>query len=117
MKGYFKFGCPVIELIIENVKFELLLDTGFNGYLMLPRDMINKLNLEEIGLTDYSTASGEEKETKVYRGKLEFLEEEIEVPVLATDAKFSLAGMDLFRDCRIIIDRAKEKVEVVKSGF
>lgn len=53
--------------------------------------------------------------TKVYKGKIEFLNEKIEVPVLSTDADFSLAGMKLFHNCKIIIERNKDIVEVVKS--
>ncbi len=113
MRGYFKFGCPVIELIFEGTKIETLLDIGFNGHLMLPKNLIDKIDLEQIGLSDYSTASGEKNVTKVFKGKLEFLGEEIEVPILATEADFSLAGMDLFQKCKIIID--KDIVEVVKS--
>lgn len=112
----FKFGCPVIELVIENVKFEVLLDTGFNGYLMLSQKMIDKIGLEEMGLTDYSTASGEEKKTKVYKCTLEFLGEEIDVPILSTDAGISLAGMDLFQDCRIVIEKSKGIVEIIKTN-
>ena len=46
MKGFFKSGSPVIELTIEEKKIEMLLDTGFNGHIMLPQKIINELELE-----------------------------------------------------------------------
>ena len=115
MKGFFKFGNPVIELNIEGRKIETLLDTGFNGHLMLPESIILELALDQIGISDYLTASGDDKITNVYKGSVEFLNQKIEVPILSTDADFSLAGMEFFYDCRILIERNKNIVEVVKS--
>lgn len=115
MKGYFKFGNPVIELTIEGRKIEMLLDTGFNGHIMLPESIISELALDQIGISDYLTASGDDKLTKVYKGEIEFLGEKIEVPILSTDADFSLAGMELFHSCRIVVERSKNIVEVAKS--
>lgn len=115
MKGFFKFGSPIIELPIEGKKIEFLLDTGFNCHVMLPKTMIEELSLEQIGISDYLTASGEVKLTNAYKGEIEFFDEEVEVPVLSTDADFSLAGMELFDECKIIIERRKSILEVSKS--
>lgn len=41
-------------------------------------------------------------------------DEEVEVPALSTDADFSLAGMELFYDCRIVIERSSNIIEVNK---
>ena len=114
LKGFFKFGNPVIELAVEGRKVGALLDAGFNGHIMLPVAVIEELGLDQIGISDYLTASGDAKLTKVYVGKIMFFDEEVEVPVLSTDADFSLAGMELFSDCRIVIERSKDIVEVSK---
>ena len=37
MKGFFRFGSPVIRLAVEGRKIETLLDTGFNGHIILLR--------------------------------------------------------------------------------
>ena len=115
MKGFFKFGNPVIQLSIEGRKIEALLDTGFNGHIMLPDSIIRELALDQIGISDYLTASGDDKVTGVYKGKIEFLNEKIEVPILSTEANFSLAGMELFHNCRILVERSKNLIEVIKS--
>ena len=112
MKGFFRFGSPIIELPIEGRKIELLLDTGFNGHMMLPNEIIKELGLDQIGISDYVTAGGDDKLTKVYIGKLKFLGKEIEIPILSTDADFALAGMELFHDCKVVIERNKGIVEV-----
>jgi clan AA aspartic protease len=79
MKGFFKSGNPVIELSIEGRKIEALLDTGFNGHLMLPQSIIREIALDQIGISDYITASGDAKVTNVYKGKIDFLNEKTEV--------------------------------------
>ena len=112
MKGFFKYGCPTINLIINQNKIEALLDTGFNGDLMLPQKIIDKLNLEEIGFSDFTTASGETKKTKVYKSAVKLFDREIETSVLSTDSDFSLAGMELFHNCKIIIERSKNILEI-----
>lgn len=114
MKGFFKYDFPIIELFVEGKKIEILLDTGFNGHLMLSSKLIKELNLEQIGFSDFTTASGDGKETMVYKTKIDFLNEEIEVPVLSTEGDFSLAGMELFYDCRIVIEKHLNLVEVIR---
>ena len=86
MKGFFRFGNPIIQLSVEGRKIQLLLDTGFNGHIMLPASIINELALDQIGVSDYLTASGDDRLTKVYIAKVEFFDEKIEVPILSTDA-------------------------------
>lgn len=115
MKGFFKFGSPMVELTLEKIKIEPVLDTGFNGHLMLPQGIIDKLGLEQLGSSDFTTASGEEKQTKVYKANIEFLDKEMEVPILSTEADFSLAGMELFHNCKITIERCKAVVEIIES--
>jgi|SRR3989338_3727842 len=115
MKGFFKSTSPFIELIIEGRKIETLVDTGFNGHLTLPLHLIGELGLDLIGISDYLTASGDRKVTKVYKGKINILNEEIEIPILSTNADIYLAGMELFSECKIIIERKNDFVEVVKS--
>jgi len=115
MESFFKYGSPIIELAVEGEKIEMLLDTGFNGHIMLPQKTIDKLNLEQIGLSDFTTASGEEKQTNVYKAKLEFFNEEIDVPIISTDSSFSLAGLELFHYCKIIIERHKNVLEITET--
>lgn len=71
--------------------------------------------MKQIGISDYLTASGEENIINVYLAIIEFFDEEIEAPVLSTDADFSLAGMELFHNCKIVIERHKNVVEITKS--
>ena len=116
MRGFFKFGSPFLRLKVEGKEIEALLDTGFNGHLMLPQTIIDELALDQIGISDYITANGVKTMTKVYRGKVQLLGGEVEIPILSTEAMMILAGFGLFKDCTIIIDQKKGRLEVGKSG-
>ncbi len=43
------------------------------------------------------------------------LSEEVEIPILSTNANIYLAGMGLFSECKIIIELKNDFVEVAKS--
>jgi len=115
MNGFFKNGCPNIELFVEDEKIAVEIDTGFSDYLMLSHSLIYKLDLELYCIDEYINANGERILTIVYIGKIKFLDEEKEVHILSTNGDFSLAGMELFNDCKIVIERSKDLVEITKS--
>lgn len=115
MKGFFKNGCPAIKLFVENEKIDVEIDTGFNDYLMLSHTLIGKLALVFEGIHDYVAANGKKTLTIVYKGKVKLLGVEKEVRILSTDADFCLAGMELFNDCKIVIEKSKNFVEITKT--
>ncbi len=56
---------------IAGEEFVALVDTGFDGYVMLSQADINRLNLREMGKTTYRTADGQIHEGRVYHGRIE----------------------------------------------
>ncbi len=109
------FGTPALTFVIKNEQVDALLDTGFTGELMLPQELIDALKLEQIGVSDYLMASGEGRVTNVYKASMNFLDKEKKVIILSTDADFALAGMELFHECKIVIERSTKTVEVTDS--
>ena len=81
---------------------------------MLPQKLIDKLNLEQIGFSDFTIASGEEKQTKIYKAEIELFDKKEEISVLSTEADFCLTGMELFHKCKIVIERCNDLVEINK---
>lgn len=116
MEGKFEFGVPIIEISLTNRKLKVMLDTGFNGDLMLPENIISELKLEPIGITDYITASGDTYTTHIYKAKIELFGEENEITVLSTPMAISLAGMQLFHLCKITLERHKDRIQIEKTG-
>ena len=116
MKGQFMLGLPIVELDVENERFKFLLDTGFNGAIMLPAHIIEALGLKQVAVTNYVTANGDTQITRVYRAMVNLFGEEKKVLVLSTSASFSLAGLQLFHLCKIILERHKDVLEIEKTG-
>ena len=114
MKGLFRFGDPIVEFSVEGRNIEFLLDTGFNGQLMLSKTRIEELKLEQIGFSDYTTASGENQFTTVYLATLDFFGNKKECVVLSTEGDFCLIGLELLDECRILIQRSKNVLEITK---
>jgi clan AA aspartic protease len=107
---------PIIKIDIEESKeqVETILDTGFNGELMLPEKIIESLNLEWCGKEDYLVASGEMITTDVYKGHLNWFGKRCAVEVMGTSAKQGLLGMQLLSSCIISINVPEKELFIVK---
>lgn len=56
--GYFNLSDePVVELDVGSSRIELLVDTGFNGSLMIPSQLANRLDLQFEGSENFQTAT------------------------------------------------------------
>lgn len=103
---------PIIEITLDGIKVEVVLDTGFNGELMLSGPKIKRLGLEWVGKEDYFVASGERKTTDVYKGCLDWFGKKRIVAVMATRSKDSLLGMGLLGFCRVEINVPAKRVVI-----
>ena len=97
----------VIELevigLAQRAKIEVILDTGFTGYLMLPSDLINHLRLQLIGSRNVILGDGTTVTLDLYRAKVLWHDVERIVYVLQADAEL-LAGMSLLHGSRLTLD-------------
>ena len=97
----------IIELEIVGLsrreKVEVVIDTGFDGYLTLPIDLINHLRLRRAGRRHAILGDGNIVALELYRTKVLWHGEEREVPVLRTDGG-PLVGMALLKGNRVILD-------------
>ena len=113
IKGFFKGKEPRIKISLAGLKkkqIEVLLDTGFNGDLMLPEERIKELALEKVGTDSYTTASGKNVITTAHLGFLEWFGKARRVTVLATKGNHALIGMQLLYFCHLDIIPFKGKL-------
>ena len=82
---------------------EVILDTGFNGDLTLPRDMVQHLGLTYRGQTPWTLASGKEVMMSNYDGEVFWHGLLREVQVVETDGD-PLLGMALLIGSKITVD-------------
>ena len=82
---------------------DVVMDTGFTGYLALPADTIQQLGLSWVGRRTLELANGELLEFEAYLAVISWHEYLTDVLVLRTD-DVSLLGLSLLWGSRITLD-------------
>ena len=100
-----------LEIIGSNQKrenVEAVIDTGFNGYLTLPNDLINYLKLQLAGSRHVTLGDGNVVVLDMYLAKVLWHRQEREVLILEAEGG-PLVGMSLLYGSRVML-------EVVANG-
>ena len=115
--GRFDEGRPVIAVRLEGslTPIEVLVDTGFNGELMLTQECIRELSLPFIGDDEYMTASGDVVPTTVHMGTIRWSGRARKIAVLATTGKSNLLGMELLHFYRLDLARSQGRLTISDS--
>ncbi len=87
----------------STVPVEAIIDTGFNGSVTLPTDLVNALDAFPAGTRRVELANGSLIEVDVYVVKLAWLGNQREVLALETDST-PLIGMSLLWGSRVAFD-------------
>ena len=103
----------IIELEIigsnqKREKVEAVIDTGFNGYLTLPNDLINYLKFQIAGSRHVTLGDGNVVVLDMYLAKVLWHGQEREVLILEAEGG-PLVGMSLLYGSRVML-------EVVDNG-
>ena len=98
----------IIELEVigsnqKREKVEAVIDTGFNGYLTLPNDLINYLKLQLAGSRHVTLGDGNVVVLDMYLAKVLWHGREREVLALQADGG-PLVGMSLLYGNRVTLD-------------
>ncbi len=115
MKGRYLFGLPFLGVNVNTKEIEFLVDTGFNGELLLPSNIINELNLKRVGFAQYMTADGDTIDADVFTAEITWFRDKKKVSVIASHADFSLLGMGLLRNVKTILDPLKDLLVIESS--
>lgn len=84
-------------------RVEVVIDTGFNGDLMLPAGEIRRLGYPYVGTVDAELADGATVETEYFAGRLVWHGRPREANVLAADGD-PLVGMGLLSGSRLTVE-------------
>lgn len=91
---------------------ECLIDTGFNGALMLPREIIHRLGLEILGRVPIIAAGGIKSIADIAELELEWRGRHQWVEVLISTGEDSLLGTALLDGTRLRIDYVDHMVTI-----
>jgi len=115
IKTRYLFGLPFATIFIDDKEIEAIVDTGFNGALSLPQELITELRLKKIGSAQYVMADGTISESNIYLAKVAWFNEKVEVSVISSSSEFSLLGMELLSKAKITFEPAKEVLVIEPS--
>ena len=103
----------VVELEIvgsnHSEKVEVVIDTGFTGFLMLPIDLINRLRLQLIGNRRAILGNGSQVSFDLYLAKVVWHGKTREVPTLGAKHDGALLGMSMLSGSLAVL-------EVISNG-
>ncbi len=111
----------VIDIMDGDSRFqpvEVILDTGFTGYLTLPTESIQELGLPSVGRRTFELANGELFEFEAYLAAVSWHGRLVDALVLKSDSA-PLLGMTLLWGSRVTVDALADgevTIEELKSA-
>jgi clan AA aspartic protease len=107
---------PIISVTVRgpssDATLEVLVDTGFDGSLLLPRDIAARLDLSTVTTTTGALADGTRVRLDIARAQVDWLAGPRAVFVYVADAPEVLLGASLLAPHRLLIDYASSVVEI-----
>ena len=92
--------------------FEFLIDTGFDGALMLPAISARRLGLRSVGRLAFDLVGGNRIRADVALAEVKWLGERRNVEVVMNEGSDFLIGTELFEGAKLVIDYANRLVTV-----
>ena len=115
--GYFNLNNePVVELDLGSSRIEVLVDTGFNGSLIVPSKIANRLDLKFEGPEEFQSVTGEMFLADAYSVEVDWIGRRIRVAVAASKhVNEAILGGHMLKDCRLTIDYGRRLVAITGS--
>jgi clan AA aspartic protease len=100
-----------LEIVTETgfEQIEVVIDTGFDGDLVLPQNLISRLNLIYLFSTRIDLVGETNKEVDFFRGQIKWLNNEIISVEIIQDESF-LIGTNLLKYGKLWVDYQSGKV-------
>ncbi len=110
---------PIVTLRLlsnDDKEFDLatMVDTGYNGDIILPERLIDEMRLEYSGASWGELANGDVSEMKIFRGRLKWFDADKEISIGATRSDVALMGTLLLVDCDLNVNFADGLVRIHK---
>jgi clan AA aspartic protease len=94
---------------------ECVVDTGFDGALMLPRPLVESLHLDIVGRLVFRSAGGTLTEADVALAEVEWLGEGRLYEVIVGAGEDSLLGTEMLEGARLTIDYAARSAVIDRT--
>ena len=99
---------PWVEISVADSRgnlhaIQVVVDTGFTGWLALSTDFSERLGLRRVGRRPASLADGSENEYRYYEGNILWHDRLRSISIIALDAD-PLIGTQLLTGCRLTVE-------------
>jgi len=111
----FDEGVPVITLEVAGREWQSVVDTGFNGDLELPAELLPLLHHEYLGRTFSTLAGGQQIEEDAYLVYISFDGEIVPTEVTFAPGEQILVGTNLLQSHRLQVDLPARTVTLQRS--
>lgn len=115
IKTRYLLGLPFVTISINSLEVEAIIDTGFSGTIMIPRDLAEKLQLPRVAFTDYITADGAIAYSEVFEAEIEWLGQKQQLAIVGSDSDLALVGMELLAAARTTLEPRKNILSIEQS--
>jgi clan AA aspartic protease len=119
MRGFFSDGKPKLEMTIigldGKIKVPALIDTGFDGALMLSLPVALQIGLRLSNMVRVELADGSIKKEFVFEAKVILDSETIPIDVLLTSSEENLIGTALLQNQSLMIDFKSQRITLEMS--
>lgn len=98
----------------DSARIDCVLDTGFNGFLMLPRPFVEENSMDIVGREPVAMVEGRSAEIDIAVSAIKRLGERIAVNILVSETSEALIGTKLLENSILEIDYINSVVKVTK---
>ena len=106
---------PILSVELTNgAMFDCLLDTGFQGTLLVPRNFAEENSLIIAGSEAFLAAENISIEFETAIAEIKWLGDEFSLPVLVSESTEAIIGVEMLIDTYIEIDYKNLTVKITK---
>jgi clan AA aspartic protease len=109
----------LVDVAIRRTKTEpptvitIWIDTAFNGFLVFPQEMIEKLGLQQEAATEAILADGSRVTLASFACHVEWFGELVPAQVIGNNGKLPLLGTELLAKRKLLIDYPAGVVSII----
>jgi predicted aspartyl protease len=108
-------GFPFATINLKSQDIECMIDTGFDGALLLPLQKIQEHRLQKIGFIKCTLANGSISFTDTFAAEIDWLDKRKIITVIGMEADFALIGMQLLADVKATL-LPRKKILTIESA-
>lgn len=116
LKGQIKGPRGFVTLKLNGVNFEFILDTGFDGELVLPEWRASQVKFRYVGQVSIQVVDGSVSTVEVAEGTVNWFGTDRRVRVLVPPSGSAVMGMGLIRETKLEFDYSNDLLELTYTG-